>query len=94
MADLYVSDGYVAIGYVEGIATPSEGYPSPSDVRQGVVYGPNGEYIGTYVPSDAGQIATEVVRQLNLSPIPVNVTKINNITVSGSGRKGDTWGPA
>jgi hypothetical protein len=94
MADLYVAAGYVDAGYVEEIATPDAGYPSPSDVRLGVVYGPNGEYTGTYAGDSAGTIASEVVRQLNLTTIPVNVAKINNVAVSGTGVEGDTWGPA
>ena len=93
MADLYVADGYVDAGYIEEIATPDAGYPSPSDVRLGVVYGPNGEYTGTYAGDSAGTIASEVVRQLNLTTIPVNVAKINNVAVGGSGTKSDPWGP-
>jgi hypothetical protein len=93
MADLYVAAGYVDAGYVEEIATPDAGYPSPSDVRLGVVYGPNGEYTGTYAGDSAGTIASEVVRQLNLTAIPVNIVEVNSIAVGGSGTKSDPWGP-
>ena len=45
----YVNNGYVADGYVVGSAsiTKYAPYPSPNDVRTGVVYGPNKEYTGT-----------------------------------------------
>jgi hypothetical protein len=40
------------------------------------------------------QIVTGIVNQLYSETIPVNVKEINDITVTGSGVEGDTWGPA
>lgn len=93
MADLYVENGYVDAGYVEE-TTVAIGYPAPSEVKSGVIYGPNLEYVGTFTGDSAEAIATEVVRQINQAIIPVNVVEINSILVGGSGVEGDTWGPA
>ena len=38
--------------------------------------------------------ASDVVTALNATTIPVNVAKINSVTVTGAGVTGDEWGPA
>jgi len=91
----YVASGYVAAGYVEADETPASGYPSQSDVRQGVVYGLNGEYTGTYVGgnlSEAG-IASAVLASLMTAVIPVNMVAVKGQTINGSGSENDPWGP-
>jgi hypothetical protein len=51
------------------------------------------------VTMDAGarpsafDIAQEVLQALNATTIPVNVEKINDITVNGAGTSGDPWSP-
>jgi hypothetical protein len=45
------------------------------------------------VPSTA-QIVAEVLAALNATTIPVNVEKINNTALAGSGVSGDSWRPA
>ena len=47
---------------------------------------------GSSGPS-AADIAAEVIAALNATAIPVNVAKINNVTVKGSGTAIDPWNP-
>lgn len=42
----------------------------------------------------AGEIAAAVLASLNATTIPVDVKKVNGVTIKGVGVPGDTWGPA
>lgn len=92
----YVETGYVAAGYVEADA-PATGYPSPSDVRLGVVYGPASEYTGTYQGSitwpSAQDIAQGVLALLLTAAIPVNLVQVKGQTINGAGTESNPWGP-
>jgi len=89
----YVASGYVATGYVEDIA-PATGYPSPSDVRTGVVYGPASEYTGTYAGGTgptAAEIAEAILAAAQITPIYSDNRKINGANVIGDGSAGNQW---
>ena len=88
----YVATGYVASGYVSETELP-DGYPIPSDVRLGVAYGPNYEYLGTYVTATAGAIADAIIAAAQVSPIYSDIRKVNGLAVDGTGTEGDPWGP-
>lgn len=91
----YVASGYVATGYVEDIA-PATGYPSPSDVKAGIVYGPALEYTGTYTgstSSTASEIAAAILAAAQANPIQSDIRKVKGQTVNGAGSAIDPWGP-
>lgn len=41
----------------------------------------------------AAEIAAAVLASLNAATIPVNITKVNDVSVKGSGTAGDPWNP-
>ena len=90
----YVAAGYVAVGYVELAETPPLGYPSESDVRLGVVYGPNGEYVGSYtgtqVPT-AADIAAAILAAAQITPIHGNMVQTNSVDLKGDGTETDKF---
>lgn len=43
---------------------------------------------------DSAAIAAATVAALNATAIPVNIVKVNSLTVDGTGTNGDPWGPA
>lgn len=75
-------------------------WPLSSDVRLGVTYGPTGaEYTGTMAEGGgtyptAESIAAAVVSALQGTTIPVNVTKVHNVVLTGSGTPADPMRPA
>lgn len=42
----------------------------------------------------ASDIADELIARLNAAPIPVNVSKVNSVTVTGAGAPENPWRPA
>ena len=91
----YVASGYVATGYVEDIA-PATGYPSPSDVKAGIVYGPALEYTGTYTGGTgptAAEIAAAVLAAAMITPIHADMRKVRGQALAGAGSEADPWGP-
>lgn len=90
----YVNTGYVADGYVEDLPPPSLGYPSPSNVRLGVVYGASNEYTGTYVTPDTQATVDALIAALQLSVVPVNLVQVRGQSIGGSGIESDPWRPA
>ena len=74
-------------------------WPSESDVRLGVSYGPTGsEYIGTMAEGTgtyptAESIAAAVLAALQGTTIPVNIKQVNDVTVQGAGTKLNPWQP-
>ena len=90
----YVASGYVAEGYVQALpAPPIVGYPSPSNVRLGVVYGAANEYTGTYSTPGAQDIAAAVLVQLMSGAIPANMVQVRGQPITGTGSEADPWGP-
>jgi hypothetical protein len=91
----YVDAGYVDTGYVEDVPTPAGGYPSPSDVRAGVVYGASGEYTGTYLCTgiDHAALAAALLAASQVTPLHVNVKQVNDSVIEGAGVEGDYWRP-
>ena len=78
-------------------APGGEVWPTESDVRLGVTYGPAGtEYTGTMTggsgPS-AESIAAAVLAALQGTTIPVNIKQVNDVTVQGAGTKLNPWQP-
>ena len=77
-----------------------ETWPAESDVRLGVTYGPTGaEYTGTMAEGGgsyptAEQIAAAVLAALQSTTIPVDVTKINHVTLTGAGTAANPMRPA
>lgn len=76
-----------------------EVWPAESDVRLGVTYGPTGiEYVGTMTEGgtypSAESIAAAVVSALQGTTISVNVTKVHNVVLTGSGTPADPMRPA
>lgn len=75
-------------------------WPLSSDVRLGVTYGPTGaEYTGTMAEGggtypSAESIAAAVVAALQGTTIPVDVTKINHVTLQGAGTPANPMRPA
>lgn len=68
------------------------GYPDPSDVRLGVLYGPTGtEYAGTFYNETA--VVSDLIAALQGQASNVNVVEVNGVLVSGTGVAGDEWGP-
>ena len=41
----------------------------------------------------AADIASAVLAALNATAVPVNVQKVNGVTIKGAGVSGNTWGP-
>ena len=79
------------------VAPGGEVWPTESDVRLGVTYGPTGtEYTGTMTggsgPS-AESIAAAVLAALQGTTIPVNSKQVNDVTVQGAGTKLNPWQP-
>lgn len=69
-------------------------YPDPATVLAGIAYGPTGaDYVGTFAAPTAADIATAVLSSLNATAVPVNVKKVNDVPIRGTGTPGDTWGP-
>ena len=73
-------------------------WPSESDVRFGVQYGPTGtEYTGAMVGGGsyptADQIAGAVIAALQGTTIPANIKQVNDVTVQGAGTKLNPWQP-
>ena len=71
-------------------------WPSASDVRLGVTYGPTGaEYVGTMTGGsvDYDAIAAAVLAALQGTTIPVNIKQVNDVTVQGAGTKLNPWQP-
>ena len=90
----YVVSGYVAEGYVQALpAPPIVGYPSPSNVRLGVVYGAANEYTGTYITPAAQDIASAVLATLQATALPVNMIQVRGQAINGTGAESDPWGP-
>ena len=73
-------------------------WPAESNVRLGVTYGPTGtEYTGTMTGGSgptAEQIAAAVLATLQATTIPVDVTRINHVTLAGAGTEDDPMRPA
>lgn len=75
-------------------------WPDPADVRAGVKYGPSGtEFTGTLIVGSGSsatpeEIAAAVVTALQATTIPVDVKKINTVTLTGAGVSGDPMRPA
>ncbi len=75
-------------------------WPLTADVRLGVTYGPTGaEYTGTMAEGGgtyptAESIAAAVLAALQATTIPVNVTKVHNVVLTGSGTPADPMRPA
>ena len=74
--------------------------PDAVDVRSGITYGPTGaDYTGTLIVGGGSsatpeEIAAAVVTALQATTIPVDVKKINTVTLTGSGVSGDPMRPA
>ena len=91
------------VGYTfdgDPYAAGSPVWPIVGDVRLGVVYGPTGaDYTGTLsagggtYPTTA-EISSAVVSALRATTIPVDVKKINAVTLAGAGVSGDPMRPA
>lgn len=90
----YVNTGYVTDGYVEDLPPPSAGYPSPSNVRLGVVYGAANEYTGAYVTPDTQATVDALIAALQLHVVPVNLVQVRGKSLGGSGIESDPWRPA
>ena len=90
----YVNTGYAADGYVEDLPPPGNGYPSPSNVRLGVVYGASSEYTGTYVTPSTQATVDALIAALQLSVVPVNLVQVRGQSIGGSGYESDPWRPA
>jgi hypothetical protein len=70
-------------------------YPDPATVLAGVQYGPTGaDYTGTLTLTSAGDIAAAVLAALNATTIPVDVKKVNSVTITGAGVPGNSMRPA
>ena len=77
-------------------------WPAESNVRLGVTYGPTGtEYTGTMTGGSgptaeqiAAASAAAVLAALHGTTIPVDVTKINHVTLTGAGTAANPMRPA
>jgi hypothetical protein len=45
-------------------------------------------------PATAEEVAAAILAAAQATPIHADVKRINNVSVKGSGKEGDTWGPA
>lgn len=52
------------------------------------------QYVDRTITENPGVTAAELVSALNATTIPVDIAKVNGVTVSGTGAEGDAWGPA
>ena len=73
--------------------------PDVVDVRSGIAYGPTGaDYTGTLIVGGSSatpqEIAAAVLSALNATTIPVEVKKINGVTLQGGGVPGNSMRPA
>ena len=81
-------------------AAGSPVWPIVGDVRLGVVYGPTGaDYTGTMTAGSGtypilAEISAAVLLALNATTIPVEVKKINGVTLQGGGVPGNSMRPA
>ena len=80
------------------VAPGGEVWPTESDVRLGVTYGPTGtEYTGTMTggsgPS-AESIAAAVLAALQGTTIPVDLQTVKGQSLKGDGSEANPWNPA
>ena len=73
--------------------------PDQVDVRTGVQYGPSGaDYTGALIVGGAyptpAEISAAVLSALNATAIPVDVKKVNGVTLQGAGVTGNSMRPA
>jgi hypothetical protein len=51
-------------------------------------------YINRTLTANPGVTTADIVTALNATTIPVDVRKVNNLSVAGAGTELDPWGPA
>lgn len=84
--NLFVDGGGVPVVATLGTYQVNVNYTVPVQA-QGIATG------GSSGPS-ASEIADEIMARLGATAIPVNIRKVNDIDIDGSGTSGDPWGPA
>ena len=97
---MYSAAGYVAPGYTVGDAVSTGEYVAAGYVDQGYA---DGDAVLSLTQADiarivaalpsASDIAAALIAALNATTIPVDIRKVNNIQVKGSGTPADPWNP-
>lgn len=83
--NLFVDGGGVPVVSTLGVFQVNVNYTVPVQAQGIATSGSTGP--------TAAAIAAEVLAALQATPIPVDIAKVNGVTVGGSGVEGDYWGP-
>lgn len=84
--NLFVDGGGVPVVSTLGVFQVNVNYTVPVQAQGIATSGSTGP--------TAAAIAAEVLAALQATAIPVDIAKVNGVTVGGTGTEGDYWGPA